>query len=309
MRTLLLASLLLATTSLAAVPHEREAEVTKAQVVIVRGSADAMEQVLTRAKVAFVLVSPEELAELPLHSKQVVMVNCTGQMSPEARARLKRFVTAGGFLYTTDHAVKYLVEDIFPGTIAFNGHSSQQEVFPVKLSGSPEDRGLLSALGGNAKEVWQFAGGGMPVKVLDPKRVKVLMESEEAAKKYGSGVVAVRFRWEDGQVIHVTGHFFTQPGQTPEQISQSGARTFEQFSANVVESKQADGARIDSLYGASSKRSVQLQAEPAPAAAPAPTRAKPTETGEKLKLLEKKGDYAKVRDQQGNEGWVPADAL
>lgn len=309
MRPLLLASLLLASTSFAALTHERETEVAQAKVVIVRGSADAMEQVLKRAKVDFVLVTPEELADLPLHSKQVVMVNCTGTMSAEARARLKRFVTAGGFLYTTDHAVKHVIEEVFPNTIAFNGRSSAQEVFPVKLSGSPEDRGLLSALGGNAKEVWQFAGGGMPVKVLDEKRVKVLMSSEEAAKKYGSGVVAVRFRWEDGQVIHVTGHFFTQPGQTPEQISQSGARTFEQFSANVVESKQADGARIDSLYGAATKRAVQLQAEPAAAAPAAPTRAKPAEAGEKLKLLEKKGDYAKVRDQQGNEGWVPADAL
>jgi hypothetical protein len=283
--------------------------VAQAKVVIVRGSADAMEQVLKRAKVEFVLVTPEEVADLPLHSKQVVMVNCTGTMSAEARARLKRFVTAGGFLYTTDHAVKHVIEEVFPNTIAFTGRSSAQEVFPVKLSGSPEDRGLLSALGGNAKEVWQFAGGGMPVKVLDEKRVKVLMSSEEAAKKYGSGVVAVHFRWEDGQVIHVTGHFFTQPGQTPEQISQSGARTFEQFSANVVESKQADGARIDSLYGTATTRAVQLKAEPAAAAPAAPTRAKPAEAGEKLKLLEKKGDYAKVRDQQGNEGWVPADAL
>lgn len=309
MRTHLLAALLFASPALAAITHEREAEVTKATVVIVRGSADAMEQVLTRAKVSFVLVAPEELAELPLHSKQVVMVNCTGQMSDAARARLKRFVTAGGFLYTTDHAVKYVIEDLFPNTIAFTGTSSAQEIFPVKLSGSPEDRGLLSALGGNAKEVWQFAGGGMPVKVLDEKRVKVLMSSDEAAKKYGSGVVAARFRWEDGQVIHVTGHFFTQPGQTPEQISQSGARTFEQFSANVVESKQADGARIDSLYGASTKRAVQLQAAPAESAPAAPTRAAPAAAGEKLKLLEKKGDFAKVRDQQGNEGWVPADAL
>lgn len=309
MRALLLTALLAAAPGFAAISHEREKEVTDAAVVIVRGSADAMEQVLGRAKVKFVLVSPDELAELPLHSKQVVMVNCTGQMSDAARARLKRFVTAGGFLYTTDHAVKYVIEDLFPGTLAFTGRSSAQEVVPVKLSGSEEDRGLLSALGGNAKEFWQVAGGGMPVKVLDPKRVKVLMSSEVVEQKYGSGVIAARFRWEDGQVIHVTGHFFTQPGQTPEQVAQSGGRVFEQLSENVVKTKQADGARIDSLYGSSSKREVQLQAAPSAAAPVAPTRAAPMKTGEKLKLLEQQGDYARVRDTQGNEGWVPADAL
>ncbi len=309
MRSLLAASLLVAATSFAAVPHAREKEVADATVVIVRGSADAMEQVLSRAKVKFVLVTPEELADLPLHSKQVVMVNCTGQMSDASRAKLKRFVTAGGFLYTTDHAVKYVIEELFPNTIAFTGQSSAQELVPVKLSGSEEDRGLLSALGGNAKEFWQVASGGMPVKVLDAQRVKVLMSSELVEQKYGSGVIAARFRWEDGQVIHVTGHFFSQPGQTPQQIAESGGRVFEQFSNNVVQSKQADGARIDSIYGASSKRAVQLQAAPAPAAPSTATRAKPTEAGEKLKLLEKKGDYSRVRDTQGNEGWVPTDSL
>ena len=127
MRSLLIASLMLAAAPVfAATPHDRQKEVADAAVVIVRGSADAMEQVLGRAKVKFALVSPDELADLPLHSKQVVMVNCTGQMSDASRQRLKRFVTAGGFLYTTDHAVKYVIEDLFPNTLAFTGQSSSQ---------------------------------------------------------------------------------------------------------------------------------------------------------------------------------------
>jgi hypothetical protein len=300
---------LLAVPAFASVTHEREAEVAKAAVVVVRGSADAMEQVLAKAKVNFVVVSPEELADLPLHSKQVVMVNCRGEMGEEARQRLKRFVTAGGFLYTTDHAVKEVIERLFPNTLAWTGTSTTEEIVPVKLSGTEEDRGLLNALGGNAKELWQVAGGGYPVKVLDAKRVKVLMSSDVVEKKYGTGVIAARFRWEDGQVIHVTGHFFSQPGQTPQQIAQSGARAFEQLSTNVVQSKAADSARIDSLYGSSTNREVTLQAAPAAAAAPAPTRAAPMKSGEKLKVLEKKEDYSRVRDTQGNEGWVPTDAL
>ena len=298
-----------ASAAFADVGQARKDEVAKAAVVIVRGSADAMEQVLGRAKVNFVLVDAAELADLPLHSKQVVMVNCTGDMSDPARERLKRFVTAGGFLYTTDHAVANVVQRIFPNTIAWTGGSTSQEVVPVRLHGSEEDRGLLNSLGGNAKEMWQVAGGGYPVKVLDPKRVTVLMDSDVVEKKYGSGVIAARFRWEDGQVIHVTGHFFSQPGQTPQQMAESGGRVFEQFSANVVEAKQADLGRIDSLYGASTKRAVQLQAAPSAAAPTTPSAPAPMKAGEKLKVLERKNDYAKVRDTQGNEGWVPAEAL
>ena len=277
--------------------------------VIVRGSADSMESVLGRAKANFVIVDPAEVAELPLHSKQVVMVNCTGALSDAALARLKRFVTAGGFLYTTDHAVANVVQKLFPNTIAWTGTTTNQEVVPVRIHGTDEDRGLLNSLGGNAKELWQTAGGGYAVKVLDPKRVTVLMDSEVAQKKYGSGIVAVRFRWEDGQVIHVTGHFATQPGQTPDQVAQSGGRVFEQLSTNVVNAKAADEGRINDLYGASTNRQLSLQDSPSPAAPPPATAAGPMKRGEKLKVLERKKDYTRVRDQQGNEGWVPTDAL
>ena len=309
MRALLSLLVLCATSSFAQVSQARKDEVAKTPVVIVRGSADSMESVLGRAKAKYIVVDAEELPELPLHSKQVVMVNCTGVMSDAALERLKRFVTAGGFLYTTDHAVANVVQKIFPNTIAWTGGSTVQEVVPVRIHGSDEDRGLLNSLGGNAKELWQTAGGGYPVKVLDPKRVTVLMDSDVAEKKYGSGLVAARFRWEDGQVIHVTGHFSTQPGQTEAQVAQSGGRVFEQLSANVVKAKEADEGRINQLYGASTKRSLSLQAAPSAGAAPAATAPAPMKAGEKLKVLEKKQDYTRVRDQQGNEGWVPSDAL
>lgn len=306
MRSLLLASLLLASAVLAAPP-----EVAHAAVVVVRGSADHMEQVLQKAKVSFVAVNPEDLPSLALNGKQVLMVNCRGEMSPQARERVRRFVAAGGFLYTTDHAVHELVEQIFPNTIAWTGTSTNEEILPVKVRGTEEDRGLLSSLGGNAKEFWQTAGGGYPFKVLDPKRVTVLMESAEMAKRYGVGGIAARFRYEDGQVIHVTGHFFSQPGQETGAVAAAG-KGFETFSANVVAVKGRDGARVDQLYAAETKAPVQLQAAPRPSAAPAATMGEGTgalSKGQKLRVLEKKEDYTRVRDQQGNEGWVPNTAL
>ena len=138
------------------------------------------------------------------------------------------------------------------------------------------------------------------------------MDSPEIAKAFGDGNIAVRFRYEDGQVIHVTGHFFTQPGQKVSDSVASAGEGFETFSANVVSEKSKDGARIDSMYGQGAKREVILQAAPEPKAAPAATMgtgAGRMKQGEKLKVLEKKDDYSKVRDQQGNEGWVPSDAM
>jgi len=305
MRPLLLTSILVSSLAYAGT------DVSHAAVVVVRGSADHMEQVLAKAKISYVAVSPDELPTLALNARQVLMVNCTGDMSPEARERVRRFVAAGGFLYTTDHAVHQLIEPIFPNTIAWTGKSTSEALVPVKVSGTEADRGLLNSLGGNARELWQTAGGGFPFKVLDPKRVTILMESPEAEKLFGSGHIAARFRYEDGQVIHVTGHFFSQPGQQSEALARAG-RGFETFSSNVVQEKQKDGTRIDALYGAGATRAVQLQAAPSAKAAPAPTLGQgggAVAKGQKLKVLEKSGDFVRVRDQQGNEGYVPADAL
>lgn len=147
--------------------------------------------------------------------------------------------------------------------------------------------------------------------MLDPKRVTVLMESPEAEKLFGSGNIAARFRYEDGQVIHVTGHFFSQPGQQSDAVAAAG-KGFETFSSNVVQEKAKDTGRIDALYDQAPRRPVQLQAEPAADAPAAPTMGAGTGSlgkGEKVRVLEKKGDYLKVRDAQGNEGFVPTSAF
>lgn len=286
----------------------RAERLRQAEVVVVTGSADHMEQVLRKAQVKFVVVNPEDLPQLPLHAQQVLMVNCTGEMSAPARERVRRFVTAGGFLYTTDHAVHYLVERVFPGYIRFNGQTTNEEIFPMQISGA---QGLLAKIGGGGHPRWQTAGGGYLFDVVDPQRVEVLMRSREVQQRWGgSGVLGVRFRVGDGQVIHVSGHFYTQPGQRPE-VAQAG-RAFEQLSANVVAAKAADQARIDGLYNAQPRRSVALQAAPEPAAPPvaAPSGATATTSpAEKVRVLERKGGYAHVRDAEGNEGWVSGDAL
>lgn len=53
-------------------------------------------------------------------------------------------------------------------------------------------------------------GGRYPVKILDDKRVRVLASSPEMATRYGAAPVVVRFRWDDGEVIHVVSHFYRQ---------------------------------------------------------------------------------------------------
>lgn len=305
---------LAAGTVLAPQPSSRAEQVRQASVIVVRGSADHMDQVLQKAQIRFVTVTPDELPALPLHSQQVLMVNCRGEMSDKARDRVRRFVAAGGFLYTTDHAVHELIEKAFPGTLAWNHKTTEQDVYPLQVYGDKGSRGLLKHLGSSASQKWQLAGGGYLFSVLDPHRVEVLMESRQVAARYGQGVLGARFKYEDGYVIHVTGHFYSQPGQTGAAIAsgEAGAgRAFEQLSENVVTEKAADGARIGGLYNQSPRRAVTLQAAPAPSAPAVAAESVTTQQlrpGSKVRMLEKKGGYVRVRDDQGNEGWTSSDA-
>ena len=172
------------------------------------------------------------------------------------------------------------------------------------------DRGLVAKIADHGEPRWQVAGGGMLFDVLDPS-VEVLMRSEQVAQRYQtSGVLGVRFRVGDGQVVHVTGHFFTQPGQARE-VAAAG-RAFEQLSENVVREKQEDQPRVERLYSAQAVSAAPMLAEPKDTAtavkAPSGT-AVSTAAAKKVRVLRREGGYVEIRDDQGNQGWVAADTL
>src|SRR5947199_7806776 len=139
--------------------------VESAEVVIVTGSADHMEHVMQRAGVKYALITPDQLPETPLRWQQILMVNCTGQMSAPAQERVRRFVNAGGMLYTTDHAVHYLLEAIFPGKVRFNQKSTTEQTFPMQVQG---DRGLVAKTNDHGEPRRQLGGGRMVFDVPDP---------------------------------------------------------------------------------------------------------------------------------------------
>ena len=76
--------------------------VKASDVVVVAGVYDHVESVLGALEVPHLLVQPQDLDRLQLRPEQLLIVNCPGQVSVAAVARIRAFVEAGGSLFTTD---------------------------------------------------------------------------------------------------------------------------------------------------------------------------------------------------------------
>lgn len=129
---------------------------------------------------------------------------------PTSRVRLRFLIEReGGLLYTTDWALMNVVQKAFPNTIAAGG-GTEDGVVPVTVDKNDDNLMSKMLLRKEGHPQWWLEGGSYPIKVLDPKRVNVLASSAQMGKRYGSSPVVVRFRWEDGEVIHVVSHFYRQ---------------------------------------------------------------------------------------------------
>jgi hypothetical protein len=308
-------------------------------VVVVQGSMDHVENVLRASRIPHTVIQPAQVEKADLRSNMIVMVDCPGVMPEAGVKRIERFVRAGGLLYTTDWALRNVVEKAFPRTIAATGGSTGSEVVPVQMDSSKENIMTKVLLRKGQQPQWWLEGGSFPIKILDQQRVEVLAHSDAMSKKYGSSRIVVRFPWEDGEVIHVVSHFYRQmntqgpavaAGQAIESVeglsdadkkafkssNGSGATigdvessyAFQKMTSNIVTGKQKRNAELDRVYNMTPKPTSPppvLRAEPA-AEAPAVGTAT---RGSSVRVLGRKGNQVKVRDDAGNEGWAPADAF
>jgi len=79
-------------------------------VVVVSGEYDRVQDVLKEVGVPHIVVSPMALARTPLNAKQLLIINCAGSLGPQELEKVRKFVNAGGFLYTTDWALTRVKE-------------------------------------------------------------------------------------------------------------------------------------------------------------------------------------------------------
>jgi hypothetical protein len=219
-------------------------QVEASDVVVVAGVYDHVESVLGALEVPHELVQPHELDRLTLRPEQLLIVNCPGQVSPTAIRHIRAFVEAGGSLFTTDWALKHVIEPAFPGVLAFSRRPTPDDVVRIEVK-DHDNIYLQGVLDGQDDPQWWLEGSSYPISVVDAERVQVLITSRELEEKYGEAPVAVWFRWGEGDVFHMISHYYLQRTELRTERHASAASGY--FSEKGVEMTAALVRDMDGL--------------------------------------------------------------
>lgn len=192
-------------------PRDAEAlgRIEASDVIVVPGGYDHVGLVLQALEVPFQEVPPDQLAKLKLRSNQLVVVNCPGQGLERAIPKLREFVADGGSLFTTDWALRHVIEPAFPGVVAYNDKPTADEVVRIEI----HDRNnsfLNGVMEGADDPQWWLEASSFPIRILAPERVEVLLSSSELKARYGEPPVAILFKHGQGEVFHMISHYYLQ---------------------------------------------------------------------------------------------------
>jgi hypothetical protein len=235
------------------------ASIEPAEVVSVFGEYDHIHRVLETTGVPFLGLGARDLPRADWDRMQVLFVNCPGHLPEAAMNRIAPWVRAGGYLVTTDWALKHVIEPLFPGTARHNGQSTGDCVVRVMMEEGETDPLLQGFLEKDRDPLWWLEGSSYPIEVLDPERVRVLARSKEIADQWGQEPVVVTFEEGDGTVLHLMSHLYLQRSETrnerdamaPEEYFQEDLGLTRCLSMRMAE--EAEGLNASDLRSAMSK--------------------------------------------------------
>jgi len=174
------------------------------------------------------VIKPKDVMKIDLNHYDVVLIGCPGNEIPNAaHTRIYKYVAEnGGWLITTDWAIRSIVEIIFPGFIKWNGARTGDTVVPCQIlePNHPFLEGLEIELqtakwGGKKKSEesfrWWLEAKSFPITILNYTAVKILISSLVLQKKWGEAPVLVYFDYgkAGGRVIHLISHTHLQKGK------------------------------------------------------------------------------------------------
>ncbi len=188
-------------------------ELKQSDIIVSKGEFDFIEKVFNGIGLKHNRIYPQQFGDIDLDPEKIIFINCPGKVPTKGLRNLVTFVENGGFLFTTDWALKYVIEPGFPGYIEYNNRPTKDEVVRVEIL-TEDDPFLQSLIGPNDDPQWWLESSSYPINIVNKKEVDILIKSTEIEKKYGESAVFVTFDYGKGKVYHMISHFYLQRAET-----------------------------------------------------------------------------------------------
>jgi hypothetical protein len=206
------------------------------KVVVFKGKWDHAEHVLHSFGIPFNAVGNDQL-RTALSAAVVLVVNCPGNVDDQGLIAINQFVSTGGCLLTTDWALERCLERACPGYIEFGGAYSLPELADAVCV----DQSSKLFNGAPPYSCWQLDPKSEIVKLTRSTNLDVLVRSKALSKEdpQGLGILAVKFNYGRGRVLHLVGHFNNNtnlafPNAVPDPIAGINISLRQVIAANFI---------------------------------------------------------------------------
>jgi hypothetical protein len=231
-------------------------------IIVSLGDYDFIERVFYGIGIEYELIDPYYFDSIDLDPGKIVFMNCPGEVSPKGLRNLVEFVEKGGFLFTTDWALKHVIEPGFPGYIEYNNRPTQDEVIRVEIL-TANDLFLESLLGPNDDPQWWLESSSYPINIVNKNEVDILVKSKELKEKYGESAVFVSFDYGKGKVYHMISHFYLQRAETRTARHEKGGAEYaneklkmDEYRAEKYKTMEIDKANLSDVEAAYSSSTI-----------------------------------------------------
>lgn len=209
------------------------------KIAMIAGTYDHIDQVLSKVGLKWTNINIHTLDNSAgLGDFNVLIVNCgTNNISAQAKENLRKFVSNGGILITTDWALASVTQIAFPEYIMDSGQRTGNDQVPVEIA--MPDHPMIKNIKFAPNLKWWLEGSSFPIKVINENMVRKLIVSKELQNRFGHDGVVVTFNFGKGHVIHAISHFYQQQGTAEAMFSNEGL---------LKSAIKADEAAIELIY-------------------------------------------------------------
>jgi HEAT repeat protein len=186
-------------------------------VVVFKSHGDHIEQLLERLKIAHRETEAGQVPACGIHPEAIFVSNCTGEIKGDDLLPLAWFVRTGGSLFGSCWALSETIERIQPGVVQ-KARTSDQVLDDVRALPVRADSPLLTGVFPPAVVPVYHLEGAHLIDVLDAERCEVLIDSPDAAERWGCGNLAAWFFCGHGVLFDSANHFDLQGLETAKDL-------------------------------------------------------------------------------------------